>query len=423
MATTFNVISLGRTADLDTVEGNNNAEGASDLVGLTFGSEDAPLLEQIQTLSPGSNSYRSGDDRVYDMANTTSETFRIDDGPDQEFDGVAAYWATITYADGSTANISAVIFQDTDGNSYLAPEFTANDDQRALQAKPIQSLTLDRVAVDSDVSGFVADRQTGNFAVCFAQGTQIATPMGCRPVESLAAGDMVSCVDGGQRAIRWIGSRRVAATGAMRPVRIAAGALGAGLPARDLVVSQQHRVLSCSPVAARMFGVSQVLIAAKKLVGLPGIALAEDLEQIAYWHFLCDRHEVVMANGAPAEALFAGDQACIALGPHAVAEIRSQCPDLAWRFEGDVPSRPLPPPGRQRAFARRLMKNAKPVIEDRGAPRLVALAMARASRDHGAVSISTRSESASCNRSITSKWCLPGAITWGMSHASASQRA
>ena len=170
--------------------------------------------------------------------------------------------------------------------------------------KPFEADLKEQVAVDSNLSGLVGDRETGNFMVCFVEGTQIDTVSGLVPVEKLNVGDLVRTVDNGSQAIRWIGSREVAATDATYPVRISAGALGTGLPSRDLQVSQQHRLLTCSRIAERMFGQSQVLIAAKKLVGMPGITLVSDRSLVAYWHILCDRHEIVLADGAPAETLF-----------------------------------------------------------------------------------------------------------------------
>jgi hypothetical protein len=363
MATRFNVISLGKHSDLDTVEGHFNVEGSAAFVGKTFGSDTDPLLHYILSFSPGSAGFSHGTGNAYDLDNAPSETFRIDDGPDQVFDGAVAFWATLTYADGSTAKISAVILQDTQGNTYLAPEFSANTDQQALDAKPILSMTLTGVAQDSDISGLKGEREAGNFMVCFASGTELATPSGSTPVERLAIGDLVCTLDNSAQPIRWIGTRTVTAENALRPVRILAGALGEGLPTRDLNVSQQHRMLSRSRIAARMFGQDEVLVAAKKLVGLPGICLAQEAVAITYWHVLCDRHEIVFADGAPAETLFIGPQACLAMGRRAVADIMGRCPDLAPRFESDAPARPLPSPRQQKAFAQRLQKNRKPVVE------------------------------------------------------------
>lgn len=243
MATRFNVISLGTHSDLDTREGNTTAEGASDLVGQTFGTGDDPLLNHIQEFSPGGTGYARGDFTAYDLDNSPSETFKIDGGPEQTFDGVAAYWATLTYTDGTTSSISAVIFQDTNGNTYLAPEFTANLDQRALEAKPIESLTLNSIAQNRGISGLAADRQTTDFMVCFARGTKLATSFGPVAVENLTVGTPLLTLDNGPQPIRWIGKRTVVQPVKSRPVCIRAGALGGGLPEQDLRVSPQHRVL------------------------------------------------------------------------------------------------------------------------------------------------------------------------------------
>ncbi|MEP3329939.1 Hint domain-containing protein [Sedimentitalea sp.] len=423
MATTFNVISLGRTADLDTVEGNSRAEGASDLVGQSFGSETDPLSHHIQTLSQGSATHGSGNSEVYDLANPSIETFRVDDGPDQVFDGVASFWATITYVDGTTANISAVIFQDTSGNTYLAPEYSDNTDQARLEAKPIQSLSIDRVAVDSNVSGFVGDREAGNFMVCFAEGTQLGTPSGLTAIEQLSVGDAVFSVDNGPQTIRWIGAREVAAPASMRPVRIRAGALGNGLPLRDLHVSQQHRVLAGSGIVRRLFGQSEVLIAAKKLVGLPGITLAQDRPRVTYWHILSDRHEIVLAEGAPAETLFAGKEASVALGPKTVTDIKARCPDLAARFDGDVPARFLPSPKEQKEFAKRLLMTGKPVIANGLAKSLISSSKVAAMRSQGLVNTVGKPDPASFSRSMASKWCPPDSTTFSTCNASAGQGA
>ena len=50
----------------------------------------------------------------------------------------------------------------------------------------------------------------------------------------------------------------------VQPVRILAGALGHGMPQRDLLVSRQHRMLVSSAICERMFGLEQVLVSAIK---------------------------------------------------------------------------------------------------------------------------------------------------------------
>lgn len=70
---------------------------------------------------------------------------------------------------------------------------------------------------------------------------------------------------------------------------------------RDLLVSPQHRILVRSKVAQRMFGKQEVLAAAKHLLTLDGIEIADDVQETTYYHILFDRNEIVYADGAEAE--------------------------------------------------------------------------------------------------------------------------
>lgn len=183
---------------------------------------------------------------------------------------------------------------------------------------------------------------------CFAAGTLIETADGARPIETLAAGDLVVTRDNGLQPLRWIGTRRLdaaqlAAAPKLRPIRISAGALGAGLPARDLVVSPQHRVLVRSAIAQKMFGAPEVLVAARQLCQIEGIDIAEDVESVDYVHMLFDRHEIVLSNGAETESLYTGPEALKSVGPAAREEIFAIFPEL--RVNGTLPvsARPLVP--------------------------------------------------------------------------------
>ena len=168
---------------------------------------------------------------------------------------------------------------------------------------------------------------------CFARGTRIETPRGPVAVEDLRAGDLVLTRDRGAQPLRWVGSSRVdggtlASTPRLRPIRIRAGALGQHAPAQDLLVSPQHRILVRSKIAQRMFGAAEVLVAAKQLVLLDGIDVAEDLAEVEYFHLLFDRHEVVISNGAETESLYTGPQALRSVGPAARQEILDLFPQL-----------------------------------------------------------------------------------------------
>lgn len=169
--------------------------------------------------------------------------------------------------------------------------------------------------------------------MCFVRGTLIETAAGPRPVEALRVGDAVAVARGGTNRIRWISSTSLGAAALrrrpkLRPVRITAGALGDGLPRRDLLVSRQHRMLLTSAVSARLFGRREALVSAIRLTALPGVHVDDSLEEVAYFHMLFDRHEVIRAEGAASESLFTGPEALKSLPLAARRELEALFPAL-----------------------------------------------------------------------------------------------
>ncbi|NEX44805.1 Hint domain-containing protein [Pseudotabrizicola algicola] len=169
--------------------------------------------------------------------------------------------------------------------------------------------------------------------ICFASGTRITTMGGTCAVEDLSVGDYVLTYDHGYRPIRWIGSRllssrEVVANDLLRPIVIRAGALGYGLPERDLTLSRQHRILVKSRVAERMFGQREMLVPAKDLRGLAGVDTAENVQSVEYWHILFDDHEVILSENAPTESFFFGPQARGMISAEAYEEIESLFPGM-----------------------------------------------------------------------------------------------
>lgn len=206
-------------------------------------------------------------------------------------------------------------------------------------------------------------------AVCFASGTLIATPGGPRRVETLAAGDLVETRDHGAQPLLWTGQREISMAGlaaapGMAPVTIRAGALGAGMPARDLTVSPQHRVLVRSPIVERMTGAPEAMCAARHLTGLPGISASVPKGGVCYHHLLLERHEVLISEGAETESLFPGPQALAALTPGGRGRIEALMPALldGWLPQ---PARHFLPGRVARNLARRHLRNAKPLVSPR----------------------------------------------------------
>lgn len=167
---------------------------------------------------------------------------------------------------------------------------------------------------------------------CFTPGTLIATPKGERKVEDLQVGDRVITRDNGIQEIRWVGRRTLSGSELTRaahlqPVLIREGALSAGLPERDMLVSPNHRMLVANDKTALYFEEREVLVAAKHLTGLKGVDPVE-IAEVTYIHFMFDQHEVVLSDGAWSESFQPGDQSLAGMGNAQRNEIFEIFPEL-----------------------------------------------------------------------------------------------
>ncbi|MFS4583173.1 Hint domain-containing protein [Phaeobacter sp. C3_T13_0] len=168
---------------------------------------------------------------------------------------------------------------------------------------------------------------------CFTPGTTLATPFGACAVEDLNVGDRVVTRDNGLQTIRWIGHRQLDSNALqtaahLQPVLIAEGALGNGMPERDLLLSPNHRVLISNDKTAFYFEDREILVAAKHLTGLSGVDAVETTF-IEYIHFVCDNHEVVSAGGAWIECFQPADQSERGLDRAQRNEVLALFPDLS----------------------------------------------------------------------------------------------
>ncbi len=245
----------------------------------------------------------------------------------------ATYSVTVTYPDGSvhTGEANQLV---VGGVRYTAFQFVV----------PPGS-TVNFNSVDP-----IGNTPYGDFA-CFTAGTLIETAEGARPVETLRVGDLVRTADRGLQEIRMIMSRsfdadELRASPNLYPVRISAGALGQGLPRCDLLVSPQHRMMLRSDIVRKMIGCDEVLIPAKKLLAQAGIDIVADLPEVTYVHFLCSRHEVVFAEGAPSESFYPGPQAMKSMTAEVQRELLTIFPALAGYVRDGVTTH-LPIPARE----------------------------------------------------------------------------
>jgi hypothetical protein len=193
---------------------------------------------------------------------------------------------------------------------------------------------------------FVGDLQTSNFTLsngstlstlppvldvtvtpgCYGAGTRIATVRGEIRIENLRVGDLALTASGALRPVRWIGWRAIETTNHpaphdVWPVRICANAFGEGIPRRDLLVSPGHNIA---------FGGALI----------PAIALANgatvrqlERDHVTYFHVELDSHDILLAEGLPAESyLDCGNRGAFSNGG-AFLELH---PNFAPRTEGET---------------------------------------------------------------------------------------
>jgi hypothetical protein len=201
------------------------------------------------------------------------------------------------FAQGDTIEVTGITVT---GSSYAGGMLTLTDNG------PIVA-TLDLPGTFAAASQFLVTPVNGGEDVtlsCFRAGTRIGTTRGDVPVEQLQVGDQVVPLLGGNiEPIIWIGRRRINCMHhpnpkQVWPVRVAIDAFGSDQPHRDLFLSPDHAVF-----------VDDVLIPIKHLIN--GTTIAQvPVDEVTYFHIGLSRHDVVLAQGLPAESyLDTGDRA------------------------------------------------------------------------------------------------------------------
>lgn len=303
------------------------------------------------------------------------DRFQLPDGTTRQLYELSIYDDSIyTYLDADgveqTYSARAVVYQLGNGDLVLR---LRDDDRNAAPAdffiENVTSVQLGTWDGTDYQSSIISNFDAPPPNVCFAKGTLIETDRGPIAVEGLKTGDLVVTRDAGLQPIRWIGSRKLGrrvleGNAKLRPIRIRAGALGENTPSKDLLVSPQHRVLVRSKAAQRMFGTDEVLVAARQLLLVDGIDIADDLTEVEYFHFLFDDHQVVISNGAETESLYTGPQALRSVGPAALEEIFVIFPELRDRDPAERPqgARMLLSGRQGRRLAHRHAQHARPLV-------------------------------------------------------------
>lgn len=162
--------------------------------------------------------------------------------------------------------------------------------------------------------------------ISFGRGTQITMADGSqRAIETLREGDRILTRDRGPQALRWVGHATLRAVGAFAPVIISAGVMG---NAGDLIVSQQHRMFLYQRNRVAGLPTAEVLVQAKHLVDNEHIFLREG-GFVDYFSLVFDQHEIIYAEGVPAESLMVSEATLSRLPPELAAGVKRQLPGLS----------------------------------------------------------------------------------------------
>ena len=351
MSTTsiVNMLYLGNFADVDTDESDFDTESGNALVRNYGKPPNISVTENDQN-----------DDGLIsdDEDNSAGDTLSYDLGAGQqvsEIDSTSWYRVELTLGDGSVITVNPAILQTNTGDVFL------RDLNNELDNLNIQNVRITEFVESNYIGSYSRNSVENTRMVCFLHGTKISTVHGEIPIEQLRVGDLVLTADNGAQPIKWIGSGRLAYAGKHAPIVIEQNALAAGIPARDLKVSPQHRILVDSPIAERMFGRREVLLPAHRLIGLRGIRQSSPRQSVRYWHIFTQKHQLVRANGAWAETLYPGREALLALCPEARAELAAILPlsDVAYSYD-KARFEPIAP--KQKKLIARHCKNAKPMV-------------------------------------------------------------
>ena len=172
---------------------------------------------------------------------------------------------------------------------------------------------------------------------CFLKGTKIQTAEGERKVEDLAIGDLLPTMFGGLRPVQWIGRYPIRKSDPTKPwvkdalpVCIARSALAPNVPHADLYVRAAHSLL-----------IDGVLVPAEVLINGTTITRyeAREYDELEFFHIKLESHDVVYAEGAPAETLLNVEESAVNFAEYlrqygTAATDESRCAPYVHAFGG-----------------------------------------------------------------------------------------
>ncbi|MGI4798628.1 MAG: Hint domain-containing protein [Janthinobacterium lividum] len=233
-----------------------------------------------------------------DSTTATSTTITLNsNGVATDADGVLTAGSGIVLTKSGTGTYTLAATSPANLTAELASlKFTPTGGQVATGSAVATTIGL--AINDSDGSASASTVLTVT-AVCFLAGTLIATPAGEMPVESLSPGDLVTILEDGRpvaRPVTWTGRGSMDAArfdnrAEAFPVRIRKDAFSPGIPARDLLVTPEHCILT-----------DVGLTPARMLVNGGSILVDRSIPAYAFFHLELEAHAILLAEGLPSES-------------------------------------------------------------------------------------------------------------------------
>jgi hypothetical protein len=212
----------------------------------------------------------------------------------------AGFNATVSGLNIGTSTITPTTFVHIEGHAVTAVATTDTATTGTITLSDGAVLHLTNLTSPVWFVNWISDGGSGtevflSDAACYCRGTLILGDRGEVPVEELAIGDRVVTMSGEARPIRWIGRRAydarfVAGNRGILPIRIDAGAIADGVPARDLLISPEHALI-----------LNGLFLPARLLINGVTIRQAEHVDRLEYFHIELDTHDIIFAERATAE--------------------------------------------------------------------------------------------------------------------------
>jgi hypothetical protein len=254
-----------------------------ELLSNSSGNTPGSVLEMLGTVAD--SKLGTSDTSTYTLSNLNSPTLSAD----------TRYWIEVIASSGSKAVLA---YSDADSGTGVSSEYT----YFSGNSEPNPS-------AGANIANIVAT------APCYCPGSLLLTERGDVAVENLTIGDRLVTGAGEAKPIRWIGQRTyqgrfVAGNRRLLPVCVKAGAMGSGLPRRDLWVSPLHAMV-----------VDGCLVPAGGLVNGVSVVQAAEVDEVRYIHIELDQHSVIYAEGAASESFVDDDSRSMFHNAHTFVEL------------------------------------------------------------------------------------------------------